>query len=407
MNIILLGEVSAAAVIGGAERVLREQALGLRRKGHHVGAVVRAPAGDSRAQVTLGHVVERRYTVSRRNEAVFLLSSAVNALKAFDQARGSEAVDTVIIHQALAGLGPILWRKHRVRSWTYMCLSLAHEEFLTRQHPGNTLAARMRYAMNARVRLWTERIVMRRCDRVMVLSEFMWRRVQAVHGIPETRLRLVPGAADLTRFYPPKDALEVRRELKLPENKVILFTVRNLVPRMGLDNLLEAIAALGEEGRDTLLLIGGDGPLHPTLRGMIRDLNLSDRVRLLGFIPEETLPRYYQAADLVIMPTQQLEGFGLVTVEALACGTPVLGTPVAAIPEVLACVDPVLVAEGTDGRSLARAIRRVLGRFRDCPGEEQRLSARGRDLVQRRYTWDNHNEQLTRVLQEICSQAAA
>src|SRR5207249_11624167 len=55
----------------------------------------------------------------------------------------------------------------------------------------------------------------------------------------------------------------------------------------------------------------------------------------LGFIPDETLPSYYHAADVFVLPTRELEGFGLVTVEALACGTPVLGTPVGATPEVL------------------------------------------------------------------------
>src|SRR2546426_6342565 len=69
----------------------------------------------------------------------------------------------------------------------------------------------------------------------------------------------------------------------------------------------------GEELRDVLVLIGGEGPLRPMLEGLIRSLDLTGRVRLLGFIPEEYLPRYYQAADLMLLPTAELEGFGLVT----------------------------------------------------------------------------------------------
>ncbi len=166
---------------------------------------------------------------------------------------------------------------------------------------------------------------------------------------------------------------------------------------------MHAIKNLGEEARDVLVLIGGEGPLRPMLERLIKDLRLTHRIRLLGFVPEEQLPSYYQAADLVLVPTSALEGFGLVTVEALACGTPVLGTPVAALPEVLTRVDPGLVAEGSDAASLATAIRRILRRFRDQPGEQERLSAKGRALVETDYNWERHSEQVETVLREVCS----
>jgi glycosyltransferase involved in cell wall biosynthesis len=167
---------------------------------------------------------------------------------------------------------------------------------------------------------------------------------------------------------------------------------------MGLEHLIAAMQELGEDGRDCLLLIGGEGPLRSTLERQIREQGLADRVTLLGFILEENLPKYYQAADLVLMPTYELEGFGLVTVEALACGTPVLGTPVAAIPEVLARLDPELVAEGTDSRSLAAAMRNILRRFRERPEERARLAMAGRALIERDYTWGKHVAQLEREL---------
>src|SRR2546430_17254237 len=199
----------------------------------------------------------------------------------------------------------------------------------------------------------------------------MKRRVLITHDVPESRLHIIPGAADPTQFRPPDDPMEVRRQLHLPHNQVLLLTVRNLVPRMGLENLLHAIEKLGEEARDLLVLIGGEGPLRPALEQLIRDLRLTDHVQLLGFIPEDRLSKYYQAADLVLMPTHELEGFGLVTVEALACGTPVLGTPVGAIPEVLARLDSALLTDGRDATALATGIRRILRRFRRS--EERRV----------------------------------
>ncbi|TLY18153.1 MAG: glycosyltransferase family 4 protein [Nitrospirae bacterium] len=407
MNILLLAEVSASAVLGGAERVLREQALGLRKRGHEVSIVARAPAGDPRPQVTVSNLVERRYAVSRRTEPAFVLSSLVRSVKAFDEASALISPDAVIIHQSLAGFGAILRRRAQARQWIYMCLSLAHEEYLSRTPPTTRPLDSLRRTLNATARRWIERVVMNRCARVLVLSQFMWQRVLAVHRIPEDKLGMVTGAADPHRFRPPEDPVAVREQLKLPLNRVVLFTVRNLVPRMGLENLLQAISILGEEGRDLLLVIGGEGPLRPALEQLIRDLGHTDRARLVGFIAEDDLSKYYQAADLVLMPTHQLEGFGLVTVEALACGTPVLGTPVGAIPEVLARVDPGLLADGTDSTALAIAIRRLLRQFRDQPGEQERLSMKGRALVEQDYTWDRHSDQLNRVLREVRPTPAA
>lgn len=412
MNIIVLAEVSAAAVIGGAERMLREQTVGLRRRGHEVRVITRTPLGDTRPTVAVGgadevrDVIEHRYPVSRRNELMFVLSSATNSLRVFDRLCRASRPEVVLIHQSLAALGPILRRRAGVRTWVYACHSLAHEEYRSRVPPGTTLLQRVRYGLNARLRRWCERVVMGRCARIVVMSEFMKRRVREAHGIAEARMRVLPGCADLARFHPPEDRAAVRRALKLPPERVILLTVRNLVPRMGLDNLLHAIARLRRDApdvvRNILLLIGGDGPRRALLERLIAEAELGEHVRLLGFIAEDALPRYYQAADLVLMPTQELEGFGLVTVEALACGTPVLGTPVGAIPEVLARLDPGLVADGSDAEALAGAILRILRRFRDQPGERPRLAAKGRALVEREYNWDRHSERLEQVLREVC-----
>jgi glycosyltransferase involved in cell wall biosynthesis len=324
-----------------------------------------------------------------------------NSLRAFDLTQQACAVDIGLIHQSLAGLSPILFRRRMVDLWVYVCHSLAHEEYLARAEPAATTLERVRRRLSARARRWIERMVMRRCHHVVVLSEFMQQQVMATHGIAPTHITVVPGAADPTTFYPVHDKKEVRRELKVPESRTVLFTVRNLVPRMGLENLLDAMTMLGEEQRNILLLIGGEGPLRPQLQELIRTSGLQQAVQLLGFVPEDQLAKYYQASDLVVMPTLKLEGFGLVTVEALACGTPVMGTPVGAIPEVLRRVDPLLVTEGTDGRSLAKTLRLVLKRFHEQPGERERFSKKGREVVEQRYNWVAHTADLDRLFTSL------
>ena len=407
MNIVLFAEVTVERVIGGAERVLRQQALGLAKLGHYVHVIARAPFESAEANLSIGSVTERRYPVARTSEPAFVWSSVQNSLRAFDLTRQACPVDIAMIHQSLAGLGPILFRYGMVSLWVYVCHSLAHEEYLARAERAATTLERVRRRLSVRARRWIERTVIRRCHHVIVLSEFMKQQVMATHGIVSKDITVVPGAADPATFYPAHDRNEIRRELKLPETRTVLFTVRNLVPRMGLENLLEAMTMLEEEQRNLLLLIGGEGQLRPRLEELIRSRGLQDSVQLLGFVPEDQLAKYYQASDLVVLPTLQLEGFGLVTVEALACGTPVVGTPVGAIPEVLSTVDPLLVTEGTDGLSLAKTLRLLLKRFRDQPGERERFSKKGREVVERRYNWAAHTADLDRLFASLSKEKQA
>lgn len=395
MRILLLAEVSAERVIGGAERVLRQQALGLAAAGHQVDLLTRATDEAATAQVAVGAAKEWRFPVARANEWSVVRSTVQGALRLFDRLTGQAPYDMAVVHQALTGLGPLYLRRNAAHEWVYVCHSLAHEEYLTRTVPAASLFSKLRQRLNVGMRQGIEWLVMSRCHRVVVLSEFMRQRVMAIHGIAAERIALAPGAADPGLFRPVADRREMRRTLGLPENRKILFTVRNLVPRMGLEMLLEALLQVGEAGASCLLIIGGEGPLRSHLEEGIRQRHLEQKVRLVGFIPEERLAAYYQAADLVLMPTALLEGFGLVTVEALACGTPVVGTPVGAIPEVLNQIDPILVSSGAESGAFADALSRVLSRIEE-PVERERLSKKGRSLIERRYNWVQHCAELIR-----------
>ena len=399
MNVAMFSEVSTDRVIGGAERVLREQALGLNKLGHQVRVITRVPLSDDRVNVMVEGVHEERYPVSRAHELAFVSSTIAQSVEAFDRSRRSQRFDVGLIHQSLAGLGPLLRRRRQVSHWLYMCLSLAHEEYVTRVTPGPSTAMQLRWKLNALVRRRIERLVMSRCEHVVVLSQFMWDRVKAFHGIPERKLCLIPGAVDQEEFRPPLDRGAVRAKLMFPNDRTLLFTVRNLVPRMGLEHFIDAIARLRERKKQLLVLIGGEGPLRGKLQGLIDRYQLGEVVRLIGFVPEKDLAGYYQAADLVVIPTLQLEGFGLVTVEAMACGAPVMATPIGALPEVINELDPLLLAEGTDGASLARSLERVLERFDKDPTWQPHLAAKGRRLVTDWYNWTHHSRELDRVLQ--------
>ncbi|NWF72442.1 MAG: glycosyltransferase family 4 protein [Nitrospirae bacterium] len=400
MNIAMFSEVSTDRVIGGAERVLREQALGMAKLGHQVHVITRMLHGDERTEVAVGDIRECRYPVSRTNEFAFVSSTLDRSVEVFDRSYPGQRIDVGLIHQSLAGLGPLLRRSGAVSHWFYMCLSLAHEEYMTRVTPGSSRAMQLRWKVNAMARRRIERLVMSRCERVLVLSRFMWDRVVEFHGIPEERLCMIPGAVDEQVFCPPLDRAAVRASLEFPEDRTVLFTVRNLVPRMGLEHFIEAVVRLGDRNKGLLVLIGGEGPLRSKLQNLIKRHQLGASVRLIGFVPERDLTRYYQGADLVVVPTLQLEGFGLVTVEAMACGAPVMATPIGALPEIINRLDPLLLAEGTNGAALARSLERILDRFAQDPDWRRRLAETGRRLVTDCYNWTHHTRGLERLLRE-------
>ena len=400
MKILLVAEVSITQVNSGAERVLREQAVGLAARGHEVRILTRMGTDGEPARIVVGEISETRYAVSRRNAVSFVLSTLQNAKRAWASLVREDPPDVIVVHQALPGLA-ILHRSVKT-PLAYMCLSLAHEEFEARNSSPANIWGWIWYYCHSRARQWTERTVMRRARRIIVLSDFIRKSVETCHRVAGDRIRIIPGGADVGRFSPVPDHKSVRAALGLREKEFVLFTLRNLEPRMGLQALIQAMALARRTIPHLRLLIGGSGLLQPMLEALVKTMGLEDCVRLLGFIPEALLPDYYRAADLFVLPTTRLEGFGLVTIEALASGTPVFGTRVGATDEILRNLDPALLSERTDPESMAAGISALYRRFLADSNARPRLAEAGRALVLRDYTWARHCERVEEVLVEAC-----
>lgn len=398
MKILLVAEVSTAQVIGGAERVLREQALGLAARGHAVRVLTRAGAQDGEARVVVEGVEETRYAVDRRTAVSFFISSARNARRTCAVLARESRPDVLLVHQALPGLAAAGCLPGV--SSVYTCLSLAHEEFETRNRSSARIGGRLWHRCQSLARRRIERAALSRARRVVVLSDFMRRRIIECHRLEAERMLMIPPGVDARMFSPIPDYRLARPALYLQRDQFVLFTVRNLVPRMGLDALISAMARVRQSIPRARLLIGGSGPLRSALEAQVAALHLDGCVKFLGFVPENVLPEYYRAADLFVLPTARLEGFGLVTVEAMASGTPVFGTPVGATEEILGRLEGTLLAAGPDADSLAAGIEELHRRFIAHPGERARLAEAGRALVLRDYTWSRHCERIEAVLLE-------
>ncbi len=130
--------------------------------------------------------------------------------------------------------------------------------------------------------------------------------------------------------------------------------------RVGIDKLLQALAIIKPTVADFWLAIAGRGPIQGALQQQATELGLNEHVKFLGFLPDEDLPIAYQAADVSVMPSQCFEGFGLAVVESLACGTPVVCTPVGGMPEILEPFSPQLITSSVEVSAIAEKLEQVL-----------------------------------------------
>ena len=215
-----------------------------------------------------------------------------------------------------------------------------------------------------------EQVVYRKANRFIVLSQAFKDILHQQYGVASDKIHIVPGGVDLEQFKISSSRERARTELNWEQERTIIFCVRRLAKRMGLENLIRAIARIRVEYPDVLLYIAGKGALAETLQEQINELDLTSHVRLLGYLPDEQLPIAYRAANFSVVPTVSFEGFGLIVIESLATGTPVLGTRVGGIPEILQPFCPDLLFEDTSVDKLAQGIIEVLSGKRQLPSSE-------------------------------------
>lgn len=212
-------------------------------------------------------------------------------------------------------------------------------EYEIRTRDGDLPAWRRR--ANVALRKALEECLLDRTDQVQTLSRYMRQELRDTYG-PTDEPCVVPGGVDHERFHPGADAStsdESTATSEFRRDDTAILTVRRLSPRMGHDVLLAAFATLADRDSDVHLYLAGDGPLRADLEVLAADLGITDRTTFLGYVPDDALPAVQARADLAVVPTTELEGFGLATLEALASGTPVVATPVGGTVEVLAGVE--------------------------------------------------------------------
>lgn len=361
-SLVVVTEGILPEVTGGISTSVQNEVLEIMRRGHHVFVVTRRRAEDRPIREDDGLYHVRRYPGPREGSLLYQahpLWTGAQLPKVLRDISKETEISALYVHnvfqaKAVARSDP---RYRFVYNYHAPAARDLYEDVL-----GGRYGWKSRLASFASQTVKNaEHAGLVRADAVVVHSQFVREELFSEHpDVSPEKVVNVPLCADGDRFGFSPDPNSARESLDLPRDRTILVCIRRLVHRVGLPNLISAMGTVRKARPDVLLLIGGHGYLKPDLQHMIESLELAEHVRLLGFVSEENLPRLYQAADLSILPTTQLEGFGMVTIESWSCGTPVVATPVGANVELLTPLDRRYLSEGTAPEQLARAIVSVL-----------------------------------------------
>jgi glycosyltransferase involved in cell wall biosynthesis len=327
----MLGMGWFPATLGGLDRYYRSLLEHL----PEASGVVIGPAGDAPPSVRV--VAAQDSALPKR-----LLSYWLAARRA---SKSAEVVDS---HFALYAAAPLLSGSLRGQPKVFHFQGPWAQENVA---AGD--GSRIRFVLRRAL----ERRVLRGADAHIVLSSAFRRVIVEDYRVVPWDVNVwAPGVA--LDVFTPGDRSEARARLGLDPEAFVTVCVRRLVPRMGVRSLIDAWARIADElPASSVLLIVGEGPLRADLAERVAQLGLSAGVRMLGRVSDEELLDVYRAADVAAVPTVAFEGYGLVVLEAAACGTPSIVSEVGGLPEATTPLDRSLVVAPGDTEALGERIR--------------------------------------------------
>jgi D-inositol-3-phosphate glycosyltransferase len=312
---------------GGMNVYVREVSRELGRMGVSVDVFTRSQDPSIPRVVRLGerarviHLAAGGEAPMARERVHDHLDEFVEGIEAW---RIAEAIDYDLIHAHywLSGVAALTLKTR----WSVPVLQMFHTLGRLKNR-----VARSAAELEPAVRLEEETRIVSAADRIVAANVVERAELLRDYAAHASRIATIPCGVD-TDLFTPGDRAEARRRLDL-EGRPLLLWVGRIAPIKGLDTLLDAVARLSGSGQDMrLLVVGGDAD-EPTnghetsLRRRIERLGLGDSVRFVGPQPQSVLPLYYAAADVTVLPSYY-ESFGMVALEAMACGSPVIASRV-------------------------------------------------------------------------------
>ncbi|MCW4007504.1 MAG: glycosyltransferase family 4 protein [Candidatus Bathyarchaeota archaeon] len=231
-------------------------------------------------------------------------------------------------------------------------------------------------------------------DKIIVVSRATRNYVLSLGADPK-KIHVLHNGVDVDHFKPlngVRDAM--RKKLGIPKAASVVLTVRRIVYKNGVDTLIESAERAIQKNPRLVFLVVGKGPDFEKVKEKIAQLELQENFRLTGFISDDDLPFYYNAADFFVLPSKSGEGLPLVALEAMACGLPVIATNVGGISEIIKEEYGTLVPPDSP-EALAEAILEF---------SQKEWAALRKDLrvmIEQEYSWDKNVEKLVEIYEEL------
>lgn len=364
---------------GGMNVYIRELASELGSRGHHIDIYTRIHDPNDPLVIRLNQNVRVIHLKAGKNGhmhklAIYpYLGDFTYALEDFIVQEGLQ-YDLIHSHYWLSGqVGR--WAQER---WDVPHMVMFHTLGAVKNHTGVGTAEPL-------LRIATEKQLVEHCHRIIVATQREKAELTHYYGAESEKMSMVPCGVNLGLFRP-EEKTSARQQLGIDDNENIILYVGRFAALKGLDRLLKAMTYLQHHRDLKLVIIGGDGDTAPDsikFRRLSSELGLRNRVRFVGRIEQDSLPRYYSAADLLVVPSYH-ESFGLVALESLACGTPVVATEVGAMDSI--------ICEGKTGCIVTdvtpMAIAKAVGDFISKPLWEMESVSDIRDSV-RKFQWSH------------------
>ena len=246
------------------------------------------------------------------------------------------------------------------------------------------------------MRIEGEAEVVAQADRVICATEHEKSQLVRLYRADPNRIDVVPLGVDIERFRP-LDKDDARRELGFEDEKIILFVGR-IEPLKGVDILINAAAMLESDVECSVLIVGGDDSSKAQvaqLQGLASDLGIGHRVAFVGAVDHDKLPLFYNAADVCVVPSHY-ESFGLVAVEAMACGVPVVASRVGGLTGTVKDGETGYLIPWLCPEPFAERIEMLL----DNESLRRNLGEAAREAVTR-YRWENVASRLLEVYDSL------
>jgi len=378
VRVLLVADVSAEKLLGGAERMLMRHVRALAGI-CDLTVLTRSPEPDAPTTVEVATGVTECRLPFSGNRGMAGMRQLMRGAKGWWQRHESE-FDVVVAEQPF-----VMWALLRAGCRLprlQVCHSFAFEEYVTRHGLNSGLKHKMAIAIMKKL----ERHVYVSAKNFLVLSDYMHHHLTECFQLNSVPIKVASGGVDIPVLVSREERDQMRQQLGWQGPVVV--TLRNLVPRTGVDMLVQAAAMLLYDMPDLRWCVMGAGVLSEPLKWLAAQLDVADRIEFTGYLSEDEVANRMWAADAFMLPTRSLEGFGLVTVEANAHGLPVVATPVGANPEVAGASPDNILAEVTTPEALAEATRLLFGRHADHIERAGRLHGH----INEHFNWRLHDQ---------------